>query len=60
LSNKTEQYRDKADKCDLLAAAAKDFAVKLSLADVAAQWRHLAEQAEDLERERAKLPPASK
>jgi hypothetical protein len=60
LSDKAKQYCDKAAECDWMASRAKDLAVKTSLAEVAAQWRHLANQVEHLERERHELPPHSK
>jgi len=37
-----------------------DTAVRASLADLAEQWRHLADQQEDLERERTELRRDSK
>jgi hypothetical protein len=60
LSDKAKQYRDKAAECDWMASRAKDLAVKTSLAEVAVQWLHLANQVDRLERERHKLPPHSK
>ena len=52
LSARAKHYRDKAAECDWMAARAKDNTVKASLSEIAAQWRHLADQAEQLERER--------
>jgi hypothetical protein len=60
ISARAKHYRDKAVECGWMASRAKDLAVKASLADLAAQWRHLADQAEQLEQERANRAPLPK
>jgi hypothetical protein len=59
-SPRAERYRAKAAQCDRLASKTRDLFVQSSLADVAAQWRDLAEQVERLHLEKAKSLPQSK
>jgi hypothetical protein len=59
-SPRAERYRAKAAQCDRLASKTRDLFVHSSLADVAAQWRDLAEQVEWLHLEKAKSLPQSK
>jgi hypothetical protein len=51
-SPRAERYRAKAAECERLASKTRDLFVQSSLADVAAQWRELAEQVEWLHLER--------
>jgi hypothetical protein len=55
LNARAKQYRDKANDCDWLASQAQELFVKVSLSDIAGQWRHLANQVEHLEQDRADL-----
>jgi hypothetical protein len=60
MSPRAERYRAKAAECDRLASKTRDLFVQSSLADVAAQWRELAEQVERLHLEKVKSLPQSK
>jgi hypothetical protein len=60
MSPRAERYRAKAAECDRLASKARDLFVRSSLADVAAQWRELAERVELLDLEKAKSLRQSK
>jgi hypothetical protein len=60
MSARAKHYRDKSGECDWLAAQTQELFVKVTLFDIAAQWRHLADQVEHLEQERADLKAPSK
>jgi len=49
MSQRVQQYRDKAEACERMAAQAKDHDSKASFDKVARQWRDLARQVEQME-----------
>ena len=55
MSERAERCRKKAIECERGAVLATDPAVRLIYADLARQWRDMAEQAEDLERQAARF-----
>jgi hypothetical protein len=52
LNPRVKQYLDKAEECERLAAQARDPDVKAALILISRQWRELARQVEQLERDR--------
>ena len=52
LNPRVKQYLDKAEECERLAAQAQDPDVKAALILISRQWRELARQVENLERDR--------
>jgi hypothetical protein len=52
LNARVQQYLDKAKECEQLAAQARDPDAKAIFAEIARQWRTLARQVEQLERDR--------
>jgi hypothetical protein len=50
--SKAEQYRARATACDDRAEQISDATVRAEFRQMARQWRHMAEQIEQLERER--------
>jgi hypothetical protein len=50
--SRAEDYRARAGECDHRAECVNDPVVKAEFSEMAQQWRHMAEQIEQLERER--------
>ncbi len=46
MSEKSDQYRDKATECELIATRAIDPSVRSAYRDIARAWRELADSAE--------------
>jgi hypothetical protein len=49
---KGDEYRVRADQCDLRAKLAQSEAVRHDYQDMARQWRYMAGQADQIDRER--------